>query len=108
MVITSNWIEHGHICCLKEWALYSVSPLLLKAQKKEFLYQLVTVAQMEEIPVALILNWDQTGYRFVSSPSLIMDKKGVKRVEMVGQREKQQIAAVWCGSLEDDFLPIFN
>jgi len=115
-VVTSNWTEHGHIRCLKERALYSISPLLLKArlladfktQKKD---QLVTVAQMEEIPVALILNWDQTaetGYWFVPSPSSIMDKKGMKRGEMVGQSEKRQISAVLCGSLEDDFLPIFN
>jgi len=49
-------------------------------QKKEFLDQLVTVVEMEEIPAALIPNWDQncpiTNINY-------MDKKGTKRVEIM-------------------------
>ena len=35
-----------------------------------------------------------------------MEQKGVKRVEIVGQNDKSQITAVFCGSLQGDFLPV--
>ena len=76
------------------------------AKKKEFLDELVTPVEMEEIPPELILNWDQTGIRLVPSSSWTMEKKGVKRVKMVGQNDKRQITAVFCGSLQGDFLPV--
>jgi hypothetical protein len=37
---------------------------------------------MEEVPIELILNWDQTGIKIVPSSSRTMDKKGIKRVEV--------------------------
>ena len=67
---------------------------------------MVTTVEMEEIPPELILNWDQTGIRLVPSSSWTMEKRGVKRVEMVGQNDKRQITAVFCGSLQGDFLPV--
>lgn len=76
------------------------------AKKKEFLDDLVTTVEMEEIPSELILNWDQTGIRLVPSSSWTMEQRGVKRVEMVGQNDKRQITAVFCGSLQGDFLPV--
>ena len=35
-----------------------------------------------------------------------MDRQGYKRVEMTGIDDKQQITAVFCGSLTGDFLPV--
>ena len=35
-----------------------------------------------------------------------MEQRGVKIVEMVGQNDKRQITAVFCGSLQGDFLPM--
>ena len=96
----------GFVQCKPTTSKSKITSADFAKQKKEFLDQLVTVAEMEEIPAALILNWDQTGIRLVPSPSSTMDKKGVKRVEMVGQSDKRQITAVLCGSLEGDFLPI--
>ena len=116
MVVISSWTKHGYAHYLNEWVSYSASlhttskskstNANFTAQKKEFLDQLVTVVQMEEIPAALILNWDQTGIRIVPPPSSTMDKKGMKRVEMVGQNDKRHITAVLCRRLEGDFLPV--
>ncbi len=58
---------------------------------------------MEDVPIELILNWDQTG---IPSSNWTMDKCGVKRVEMIGVGDKRQITAVFCGSVLGDFLPI--
>ena len=35
-----------------------------------------------------------------------MEQKGVKRVEIMGQNDKSQITAIFCGSLQGDFLPV--
>ena len=48
--------------------------------KKLFLADLVATVTMEEIPAQLILNWDQTGIKMVSSSTWTMDKRGTKRV----------------------------
>ena len=74
--------------------------------KRQFLADVVTTVQMEEIPAELILNWDQTGVKIVPSSTWTMDAKGSKRVEMAGVSDKRLITAVFCGSLTGDFLPV--
>ena len=59
--------------------------------------------QMEDIPMELILNWDQTGIKIVPSSTWTMERQGSKRVEAVGVNDKRQITAVFCGSLVGDF-----
>ena len=66
----------------------------------------VTTAEMEEIPAELILNWDQTGIKLVPSSTWTMDAQGSRRVEVVGVNDKRLITAVFCGSLTGDFLPV--
>ena len=98
----------------EEWDLYKGSRPLQKkfsvenfaAKKKEFLDDLVTTVEMEEIPPELIINWDQTGIRLVPSSSWTIKQRGDKRVEMVDQNDKHQITAVFYGSLQGDFLPV--
>lgn len=74
--------------------------------KKAFLDEITAIVTMEEVPAELILNWDQTGIRFVPSSSWTMERRGTRRVEMVGVNDKRQITAVFCGSLLGDFLPL--
>ena len=73
-------------------------------QKKAFLDDLVMTVEMEEIPSDLILNWDRTGIRLVPASSRAMEQRGVKRVEVVGQNDKHLITALFCGSLQGNFL----
>ena len=42
------------------------------------------------------MNWDQTGMKIVPSASWTMDRCGMNRVNMTGER---QITAVFCGTL---------
>ena len=74
--------------------------------KQQFLADVVTSVEMKEIPVELILNWDQTGIKIVPSSTWTMDVQGSKRVEAAGVNDKRLTTAVFCGSLTGDFLPI--
>ena len=74
--------------------------------KKTFLDEVISTVSMEEIPPELILNWDQTGIKIVPSSPWTMDRRGARRVEMIGTSDKRQITAVFCGTLVGDFLPI--
>ena len=61
---------------------------------------------MEDVPPELVLNWDQTGIKLVPTTSWTMNEVGARRVELIGSSDKQQITAVFCGSLVGRFLPI--
>ena len=74
--------------------------------KESFLADVHAVVVMEEIPAELILNWDQTGIKFVPCCTWTMEQQGTKRVEVIGVNDKRQITAVLCGSLSGDFLPV--
>ena len=52
-----------------------------------------TTVEMEEIPGDLILNWNQTGIRFVPSSTWTMERRGERHVEMVGMNDKCQTTA---------------
>ena len=64
----------------------------------------------DEIPMELILNWDQTGMKMVPSFGWTMDQQGAKRFKACGVDNKRSITAVFflcvCGSLTGDFLPL--
>ena len=74
--------------------------------KSQFLIDIKTVVEMDEIPFDLIINWDQTGINYVPVSSWTMEKQGARRVEIVGVDDKQQITAVFSCSMAGDFLPI--
>ena len=61
---------------------------------------------MDEIPIELIFNWDQTGVNYVPVSAWTMKKEGSKRVEIVRADDKRQITAVFTVSMAGDFLPV--
>ena len=61
---------------------------------------------MEDIPPALIINWDQTAINYVPTSNGTMAEVGAKRVEAVGVSDKRQITAVFGCTILGDFLPI--
>ena len=74
--------------------------------KQQFLDIVVQTVEMEEVCPELILNWDQTGIQIVPSSTWTMNKEGTRRVEMVGAKDKHQITALFCCTLQGDFLPM--
>ena len=43
------------------------------------------VMEMEDIPVELVINFDQTGIKYVPTSSWSLEKEGSKRVAIVGK-----------------------
>ena len=74
--------------------------------RDQYLLDIKVVVQLEEIPDSLIINWDQTGVSYVPVSEWTMSKEGLKRVEVVGLKDKRQITAVFGGSMSGDFLPV--
>lgn len=64
--------------------------------KAKILLDIKAVVEMEDIPFDLIINWDQTGIRYVPVGSWTMVIAGVD--------DKRQITAVFAGSLTGNFL----
>ena len=73
--------------------------------KQQFLFDIQTVIDMEDVPMELVFNWDQTGISIVPGSTWAMELKGSKRVVITGISDKRQITAVFCGTLAGEFLP---
>ena len=61
-----------------------VSAENFKFLKEQFLFDVKTITEMEDIPADFVLNWDQTGIHYVPVSSYTMEKEGSKRVEIAG------------------------
>ena len=112
----------GHILLTKDWGKNllhrmglvkrkgttkaKVSVENFDALKAQFLLDIRVVAEMEEIPPDLVINWDQTGINYVPVSVWTMAKEGSKRVEIVGADDKRQITGVYACNMTGDFLPI--
>ena len=57
--------------------------------KAQFLVDIEAVAEMDEIPFDLIINWDQTGIHYAPVASWTMENKRWTRVEIVGVDSKR-------------------
>ena len=93
----------NHKCTTAKSKLSSV---VFEEVKTKFLDEVKATVLMEEIPIELILNWDQTGIKIIPSSLWTMDMCGSKRVEVVGAKDKRQITALFCCNMVGDFLPL--
>jgi len=73
--------------------------------KVGFLLNVENIIEMEEVPPAMVLNWDHTAVNYVPASSWTMEREGTKRVEIVAKDDKRQITAVFGCSMAGDFLP---
>jgi len=74
----------------------------VKEVQRKSLGGLIEAVELNDVPLKLILNWDQT--RILSKWT--MDKKDRKRIPIVGNGDKRQITAVMCSALTGEVLPI--
>ena len=111
----------GHIDITKHWALSLLDRLGFvkrksstkakvtvgdfQERKAQFLFDIKSVIEMEEIPPDLVINWDHTGVNYVPVCSWTMAPEGSKRIEIAGVEDKRQIAAVFAGTMSGKFLP---
>ena len=73
--------------------------------KKGYILDNKVVVAMDEIPMELIINFDQTGIRYVPVSDWTMAEEGAKRVELLGKDDKRQLTAVFAGSTSGELLP---
>ena len=52
--------------------------------RAQFLFDIQSLVEIEEIPSSLIVNWDQTAIKYVQMSTWTMADKGSKLVEIVG------------------------
>ena len=83
-----------------------ITPSNFEEIRKMFIIEIKSVVAIEEVPPQLVINWDQTAMKIVPSSSWTMEKKGVKRVEIVAIDDKRQISTVLACTLNGTFLPI--
>ena len=65
-----------------------------------------SLSTFEEIPNDLIINWDQTGIKYVPVSEWTMAEYKSKQVEVSGIEDKKQITATFAASLTGTFLPV--
>lgn len=73
--------------------------------KKDFLNRVKTNIKTYKIPLALVLNWDQTGVSIRPTNDWTMDPKGAKQVVVEGGTDKRMITMQLCGSAAGTLLP---
>ena len=72
--------------------------------RAQFLFDIQSLIEIEEIPSSLIINWDQTAIKYVPVSTWTMADEGSKRVEIVGADDKRQITAAFAITPLGDFL----
>jgi len=111
----------GSVVLTKDWARYLLQRMgyvkrkaTTKAKntvedfdavKSDFLFDIKVMVALEEIPPELIINFDQTGLKYVPVGDWTMAKRGSKCVPISGLGDKRQITAVFAGTLSGMFLP---
>ena len=83
----------------------SLSKYDFEEVREIFLNDVSSVVLMEDIPLSLIINWDQTGVHFVPVSQWTMEVKGARRVEIAGLSDKRQMTMVLAGTASGEFLP---
>lgn len=79
-----------------------VSVSEFNACEEQFVFDLQTIVELEEIPPDLIINWDHTGLNYVPVGNWTFAKE---RVAIAGVDDKLQIIVVFAGTKSGKFLP---
>ena len=110
ILITKNGVKQllGRMGLVKHQATTKakVTPSNFEKVKQQGLVDIHFFVFIEEIPDNLIINWDQTGVKYVPVFNWTMEVKGSKRVEVPGTNDKRQITALLSCTLSGNFLPV--
>ena len=91
--------------CKANTSAAKVMPKDFDELKEQFIQVIRTIVEFVEVPLNLVINWDQTGIQYVPVLNWTFEAKGSKRVEICGVDEKRQITALLAGELTGTFLP---
>ena len=71
--------------------------------KKQFLSHVCSTVVMEDIPKELIINWDQTGLKYVQVSNWTFANKGSKQVKIAGLDDKSQLTVLLSCTMKGNF-----
>ena len=111
----------GHLSLAKDWAknllkrmnyvkrrsssIAKVSLDNFDQLKSQFIFDIQSIVEMEEILSNMVINWDQTAIKYVPVSNWTMADEGSQRVEVIAANDKRQITTVFGITLAGDFLP---
>ena len=112
----------GHIHITKDWAKSllrrmnyvkrkgsnagKTTPSQFSELKAEFLADIQAEVVMNEIPIDLIFNWDQTAIQLVPTGQWTMNEAKAKKVVIANSDDKRQITAVLAATMTGEYLPV--
>ena len=109
LVLTSNWgkslLRQMGLVKSRVSTTARIAVANFEEVKAQFLLDIKMSIEMDEIPLAFVINLDQTSIHYVPAGSWTMEKEGTKRVEIVAADNKRQITVVFAATLSGDFLP---
>ena len=82
-----------------------VLPQDFEAYKSQFVFDVQSIIELEEIPGELVINWDHAGIHYVPVGSWTMAKEGSKRVEIAGVEDNWKLTTELAGTMSGKFLP---
>ena len=110
----------GSVVLTKHWAKYLLQRMNMvkrrgntKAKvtmekfdelRTAFILDVKNVMELDEVPTALVVNWDHTAINYIPISAWTTEKEGAKRVDIVGKEDKKQITVVFACSMVGDFL----
>ena len=107
-LITKDWAKNMHhqIGFMKRRASTKAKVTVedFEEKKEQFLLDIKAVVTLEDIPLDLVINWDQTGMHYVPVSSWAMAQEGSKWVKICGIDDKRQITVVFGCSMIGEFL----
>ena len=110
LLITKDWAKRllGRMGLVKRQATTKakVTPTNFRSVKKQYLADIRSIVFIEDISADLIINWDQTGVKYVPVANWTMEVKGSKWVEVAGTDDNRQITALLSCTLSGKCLPI--
>ena len=110
VTLKKSWAKYllGKINYVKRQATtkHKVTVSNFEQAKQEFLINIKAVVTFEKIPNDLIINWDQTGIKYVPVSEWTVAEHKSKWVEVSGIEDKRQITATFTTSLTGTFLPL--
>lgn len=80
-------------------------PQDLKDVKLAFLQRIKDTVARYAVPVSMVVNFDQTGSKFVPCSQWTMAEKGSKQVAVTGLDDKREMTVVLAVSLSSELLP---
>ena len=80
-------------------------PLDFADIKLTFLQRVAEIVHESKVPPELVINWDQTGAKFVPASQWTLAELGVKQVDVTGLDDKREMTALLACTLSGSLLP---